>query len=81
MSRIRLVSGTIFSLLMLTLLCHHLYGWQFIEETYLYHVTRYELKHKTNPTAADDTTSTTFIQERFKAQLLCLLLHALFDRG
>ena len=26
---------------MLTLLFHHVYGWQFIEETYLYHITRY----------------------------------------
>ena len=43
-----MVSGTVFSLLMLTLLCHHLYGWQFVEETYLYHITRYE--HSTSPT-------------------------------
>ena len=51
-----MVSGTIFSLLMLTLLCYHLYGWQFIEETYLYHITRYELNHKTSPAAADNMT-------------------------
>jgi len=44
-ARVRLVSGTIFSLVTLTILCHHLYGWQFIEETYLYHITRKDSRH------------------------------------
>jgi len=44
-ARIRLVSGTVFSLVALTILCHHLYGWQFVEETYLYHITRKDSRH------------------------------------
>lgn len=44
-NQILLVLGTICSLLTLTAVFYHLYGWKFIYETYLYHFLRKDTKH------------------------------------
>ena len=36
--------GTATSLFMLTLGCYYFYGDQFLEETYLYHITRKDIR-------------------------------------
>ena len=44
-ARFRLVAGTIFTLVVLTALFHHLYGDVFIQEAYLHHITRKDTRH------------------------------------
>ena len=43
------LSGTCFSLVSFTALGYHLYGEQFINETYLYHITRKDIRHNFSP--------------------------------
>jgi len=44
-ARIRLVTTTIITITGLTALCYHFYGDTFLQETYLYHVTRKDTRH------------------------------------
>lgn len=78
-ARLRLVLSTILSLALLTLLCYQLYGWQFLEETYLYHVTRKDSRHNFSVyfyllylTVSDDDIGLNVLT--FLPQILLLLL-------
>jgi len=45
LSRFRLVSGTVLTLLLLTAICYMMYGMPFVEEAYLHHISRRDTRH------------------------------------
>ncbi|XP_052233549.1 GPI mannosyltransferase 1-like isoform X2 [Dreissena polymorpha] len=47
--RCKFVMTTATVLAALTWICYRLYGWEFIEHTYLYHITRRDIKHNFSP--------------------------------
>ncbi len=49
MARIRFVIGTVFTLAFLTLMFYYQYGDEFLDETYLYHITRKDIRHNFSP--------------------------------
>ena len=44
-ARIRLVLGTVITFSLLTGVCYLAYGWKFIDEAYLYHISRKDTRH------------------------------------
>ena len=48
-NRLKFVTGFIFSLLLSTGICYYLYDWPFLQETYLYHITRQDVRHNFSP--------------------------------
>jgi len=44
-ARLRLVLSTLLTLALLTMACYQAYGWEFIQETYLHHITRKDSRH------------------------------------